>query len=469
MACTLKVSRLPLAWAIVFGACSNLLLVSVAPLRCEDDPKHVLLRASQSVMDTVERLPRYVCTQTVDRSQYELESASYEERGKAHGRSCDDMAAELNTAAGKRRLSYSDRLRLDVAVSHDRSGVDGEMYSWVGEERFKGRDLFEMVPDGAMSTGTFSSMLASIFGGDAARFSYNGDSAADGRLLPEFGFRIPQERSQYVYLLGKGRSQQIKLGHHGVFLVDPETSDLVRVVVHTNQLPAETGTCEITRTLDYGRVRLGRSDFLLPTEARLSIIHTDGTVAENRIRYSACREFRSESRLRLEPLPETDPPRPVAEEPPALPPGLSFRLVFTEPLNTAAAAAGDPIKARLKTPIRDSSSRILVPEGAPVAGRILSIRRFYGPPGRTGVERSSLVVTVALETLETAGVSHPLKASFAGPGRFVKLTGPLSVRVDIGPLDRPQNSDAAVFEFSNVVPGYVVESGLESSWLTTGH
>src|SRR5579864_719638 len=141
----------------LLGACVNLLLFSAAPLHSEDEPRRVLLRISQSVMDTVERLPKYVCTQTVDRFQYEPE------RGKTHGRACDDIVAELNTS-GKRRLTYSDRLRLDVAVSHDRSGLDGEMYSWAGEGHFKSRDLFEIVPDGAMSTGTFSSMLASIFG-----------------------------------------------------------------------------------------------------------------------------------------------------------------------------------------------------------------------------------------------------------------------------------------------------------------
>ncbi len=428
-------------------------------------------------MDTLERLPKYVCTQTVDRSRYELESALYGHGGKTDGHSCDDILAEQNTAARKRRLTHSDRLRLDVAVSHDRPGEDGEMYSWVGEERFRGRDLFEIVPDGAMATGTFSSMLTSIFGGDAGRFSYNGDSPVDGKLLSEFGFHIPQERSQYGYVFGKGRSQQVKIAYHGSFFVDPETPDLVRLVVHTSQLPPETGACEVTRNLDYSRVRLADQDFLLPAEARLSIIHPDGTVAENRIRYSACREFHSESRLRLERLPdEMDPPRPTKEEAFTLPAGLPFRLAFTGKIDTATAAAGDPVKARLKTAIRDRSSKVLVPEGALVAGRIVNIRRFYGPPKPQAVpgrkadgERSSVVVAVSLENLEIGGIPRPFKATFdAGAERFVKLTGALSARVDIGPLDRSGNPDAGVFEFTDVGPDYVVESGLESNWLTLG-
>jgi hypothetical protein len=474
MADNLKRARLSWARAGFLLKYFPLLLFSVIALHGADDPRNLLLRASQSITDTVKSLPKYVCTQTVDRSRYELESAPPGAGGKTRGPSCDDIMAELNTAAGKRRLTHSDRLRLDVAVSHDRSGEDSEMYSWVGEERFRGRDLFEIVPDGAMATGTFSSMLASIFAGEAGRFSYDGDSPVDGRLVSEFGFRIPLERSQYGYVFGKGRSQQVTVGYHGSFFVDPETSDLVRLAVHTSQLPAETGACEVTRNLDYGRVRLEGQDFLLPTEARLSIIHPDRTVAENRIRYSACREFHSESRLRFEQLPkEADLPRPTEEDAFSLPSGLPFRLAFTQTIDTAIAAAGDPIKARLKTPIRDRYSKILVPEGALAAGRILSIRRFYGPPasqtaaGRNG-ERSSLTVAIVLEALEIGGISRPFRATFdAGAERFVKLTG-LSPRVDIGPLDGSRTPGAAVFEFTDVAPDYVVQSGLESNWLTLG-
>jgi hypothetical protein len=223
-------------------------------------------------------------------------------------------------------------------------------------------------------------------------------------------------------------------------------------------------------------VRLEGQDFLLPTEARLSIIHPDGTVAENRIRYSACREFHSESRLRIErPPEEADSPSPVKEEAIPLPAGLPFRLAFTGTIDTAIAAAGDPIKARLKTPIRDRSSKVLVPEGAVAAGRIVNIRRLYGPPkpqtaaGRkAGSERSSVTVAVALEALEIGGISRPLKATFdSGAERFVKLTG-LSSHVDIGPLNRSRTPGAGVFEFPDVGPDYVVESGLESNWLTLG-
>jgi len=319
-------------------------------------------------------------------------------------------------------------------------------------------------------------MLAAIFGSNAARFSYNGDSTVSGRLLSEFGFRVPQENSRYAYVFGKERRQQVNVPYAGTFLVDPKTSDLVRLVIRTSQLPAETGTCGITRTLDYGRVRLNDADFLLPTQARVSVIHADETVAENSVHYSACREFQAESTLRFETLPETEwaaaSQNPPVRQPVVLPAGLSFKLVFTEPIDTAAAAAGDPIRAKLKTAIRDSSSKVLVPEGAVVTSSIVGLRNFYQPPPaggsrKAGLQQLSLAIAVRLETLDVGGVARPFKAAFdTGKQRFAKLSGALSVRVDIGPLNRLQDPDTGVFEFWDEKPEYVVESGLESNWVT---
>jgi hypothetical protein len=450
-----------------------LLLFGVAgSIKGQDDTKSVLLRARQTVTDTLNRLPKYVCTQTIDRNRYELDRTP-----RAH--SCDELSVEANRVGSKRRLSSSDRLRLDVAVSHMKAGIKSEMYSWAGEDHFSDRNLFDLVRDGAVSTGSFSSMLASIFGNDSANFSYNGDSSVGGRLLSEFGFRISREKSQYSYVLRSAGGEQATMEYGGTFLVDPETSDLVRLVVRTNHPPPESGACELTQTLNYHRVSLHGAEFLLPADARVSLIHTDGTEAENVIKYSACHEFLGESTLQFGSLKEAEMPssgegRSAGDL--ALPPGLPFKLVFTQSIDTAVAAAGDPIRAKLKTAIRDRSSKVLVPESATVTGRIVSLRRFYGPsqsqtgagPGARG-QRPSLVIKVRLETVDVGGVSYPLKARLdAGFGRFAKVTGALSPRVEIGNLDPSEVSDDGAFPFWDPSPKYVVASGLESNWLTLG-
>jgi len=442
-------------WVLLFGI--------AAPAQSGDDPQALLQQVRWRVMDTVERLPKYVCTQTIERTRYEADAS------RARARSCDDIAATVNRGGWKRRLASSDRLRLDVAVSQGRPGTVNEMYSWAGENRFSDRSLFEMVTEGAVSTGSFSSILAAIFGGQSATFSYNGDGMAGGRLLSEFGFGVARERSQSAYIWGKERGQQTAIAFGGTFLVDPETSDLVRLVIRTDEMPAQTGACALTQTLDYGRVHLNDADFLLPAEARFQVIHRDETQAENHIHFSACQEFRGESTVRFDKPEETAPagnhsPKGAVH----LPAGLPFKLAFTERIDPSVAAAGDPIRARLVTAIRDQASKaILVPEGTPVGGRIVSVRRFYDPPKQQKTTSPSLVLSVRLETLEMGGASYPFRAGLdSGLRRFAKSADLLSMHIDLGSPDRPEDPDIGVFEFRNANPDYVIESGLGSNWVT---
>jgi len=458
--------------AIVLKSSILLVLLGIAgSVQGQDGTREVLLHARQSVMDTLNRLPKYVCTQTIERSRYGPDRTP-----SAHW--CDEVSVEPNRL-GRRRLSSSDRLRLDVAVSQN-AGFVSEMYSWASEDHFSDRSVFDLVRDGAVSSGSFSSMLASIFGNDAASFSYQGDSTKAGeRRLVEFGFRIPRERSHYSYIIRSGSEQQITVAYEGAFFVDPETSDVVRLVVRTDRLPPETGACELTQTLQYTRVSLDGAQFLLPAEARVSLIHSDGTEAENVVKYSACHEFRGESTVHYGPPPADGPSSsgkgPLTGEL-ALLAGLPFKLAFMQKIDTATAAAGDPIAAKLKTAIRDRSSKVLVPEGAAVTGRIISVKHFYWPSRTQPLERPktreqqpSLVIKVRLETINLGGVTYPLKARFdARFGRFAKLGGVLSPRIEIGSADAAADSDDGVFPFWDASPKYIVASGLESNWLTLG-
>jgi hypothetical protein len=282
-----------------------------------------------------------------------------------------------------------------------------------------------------------------------------------------------------MYLYGKDPEQQSALPYDGTVFVDAQTADPVQLTLRSGELPPETGACELTHILEYGRVSLNGSSFLLPTEARVSVIHNDGTEAENRIHYSSCQEFVGESEVRFDPERETRlvPKQDrTAAMPSALAPGLSFKLVFTEPIDTATAAAGDVIKGTLKEAIRDHSATVIVPEGTPVSARILCIRRFYrrAPAVEKRSARTrepSLQVDVRLETMVIGGTPRPLHAVLETDARkAVKFTGPFAVRVDLGAqersADRAPDSDVATFEFWDDRPDYVIRAGFESNWVS---
>jgi hypothetical protein len=453
------------------AVCAAVLLFRAAA-QAQDDAADLLRRVRRTVMGTVEGLPKYVCTQTIDRARYEPD-ARYLPDSRTRSMSCDSLAARVNSATWKRQLSSLDRLRLDVAVTRSRPGLDSEMYSWAGEEHFDVRDLFEMVRDGAVSTGSFSSMLASIFGGEDATFSYNGDTTLGGRLLSEFGFRVPLEKSHYSYIVGSGDRRYVTLDYGGTFLTDPTNSDLVRLVIRASHLPEESSTCEITQTLNYGWTKLHDVNFLLPTLARITAVHTDGSEAENVIHYSGCHEFTGKSTIHFDSLPEAGIPgsrRDAPRELSSLPSDLRFTVLFTENIDLAAAAAGDPVRAKLKTAIRDQSSHVLAPEGSAVIGRIVGIRHFFSTgleaadSGRARGQRPSLIIRVRLEAIDIGGMSFPLKAKFDNRvARFPNASGALARRAEIGDVGSAGDSEA-VFEFFN--SGRIVTSGLQSNWLT---
>lgn len=400
----------------------------------------LLRRVQSKVSDSINRLPRYMCTETVDREVYQAD-------GVNSVNVCDDGSRH------KMHLLTSDRLRLDVAMA-----AAVEMYSWVGENRFSDHDLLDMVNEGAISTGSFAAFLTAIFRTEDANFTYNGETSHDGRALAEFGFEIPYEKSHYVF--GQG-IHRVTTAWDGTFLVDPKTADLVRLEVSTSQLPRETGACYASTALEYSRVRFRGIDFLLPNASVLKILNTDGGEAENRTAFSSCHEFVGESKLMFDPEPDVHRTESRGQTPQGLtiPQGLSFRIAFTQELDTETAAAGDPVKAKLITPILNGS-KVLVAEGANVAGRIVRLRRFYG-------DTSSLSLEVTLETVDVRGVAVPLSA-VPDTGAHVqtkKPKGNLQQRVELGTL-RGLEGRSSAFVFHDVHPPFAIHSGLESSWVT---
>jgi hypothetical protein len=412
-----------------------------------------LLAIRKNVMATVNRLPKYLCTETIDRS-------TFLPRAVVPNRSCDDLASRGKETNWKIRESQSDRLRLDVAVSRD----EGEMYSWLGENRFHDRSLAHLVGSGVTATGAFSALLGAIFGDNVAGFTYNGEKILNNRALIEFGFRVPRDKSSFT--VGNGKYSMI-VPYDGVVLADPKTFDLVRLVVHADELSEQLHICEDSTTLDYASVRLNNAQFLLPRNALLRVDYDDGSESENRTVFSACHEFLGESKLSFD-MPaasQSEASERSAPQPLTLPAGLHFTLALTSPIDTATAAAGDTITATLTSPIGRKHDNVLVPKGATVTGRIVQIVRLY-------VARS-WAVAVRLEAIENGGAFQPF------PARLVTVVKRLSdgltrregltVMQNLGSFNQmPQLGDPAVgiLRLEDVSKDYVIQRGIELEGIT---
>jgi hypothetical protein len=412
-----------------------------ATLQAQEDPRDLLVRVRARVEESLNRLPNYMCTQTIDRYRYLPDVPD-------HSLACDESSERPST-----HLGTSDRLRFEVAVKST-----GEMYGWPGENRFDDRELVDIVTDGAISTGTFTAFLTGIFANDAATFSYDGETTEGGLTFSEFGFHIPYEKSHYYIGFGEHHSAT---GYDGTFLVNPKTADITRLTIRTSQLPAETGACYSSTALDYARIHLQGTEFLLPSLSVMRIFSRDGSVAENHILYSSCHEFLGESTLSFDPpakVPGEERRGGPISQALVIPPKLRFRVALTQEIDTATAAAGDSIKAKLTTPIRDGS-KVLVPRGAAITARIVHIEQSYDKP-------PSVSLVFRLETVDVRGVAMHLTATSDTVNRFPQSKpGTLRRRVELGSL-RSLEERSGTLEFRNVRLPYLISSGVESNWIT---
>jgi hypothetical protein len=274
----------------------------------------------------------------------------------------------------------------------------------------------------------------------------------------EFGFRVPFDKSGFSV---GNRTYSAIVPYAGVFLADPKSFDIVRLVVDVDQLPEQLHACDDTTTLDYASVLLNDAQFLLPRRALLRIVNDDRSEFENRTAFSGCHEFLGESKLRFDTpaASQTEAGERSVYQPLSVPAGLDFALALARPIDTKTAAAGDTIIATLTSALADKSNHVLFPRGAVVTGRIVQILRRYGA--------HSLVVGIRLETIENGGVRQPFLA------RLATLVITVGYAIPFGGLSFPQNLGSfdqmaqlggpavGIVRFEGVSKNFVVQRGLK--------
>jgi hypothetical protein len=407
------------------------------PICAQIDSDALLLKARAKVVESVAKLPKYTCVQTVRRSRFD---PFYGSRKKG----CNHIEED----PGKRQsvwLAWTDQLRLDVTIS------DGaEIFSWAGAREFQSSDARDIAGNGLTSTGDFGHFLMTIFGNNSsAAFQSLGAERDRGQSLAVYQYRVPALSSQYEIRLSSRRGDVATLAYEGKFWVDSENAELRRMTIVVPHTPARSETCRIDTDIEYRRVPMAGSQLLLPQLTLLKLWDNDGSRYENRTTYSACRAFQSESVLRTDSEPTAAPT--VANSAPessfSIPPGIVVRIALLSPINGESSFAGDAIEGEITEPLRSGDGKILAPQGALVRGRIVRLEQNLQP---------SRYFTLGLrfDTLRVDGHEHPLHLEvITRPGNAFILAGANEKREGTG-----------LFVFST--DALVVNQGFVSEWTT---
>jgi hypothetical protein len=422
------------------------LAVALAHGQTGRDPAVVLEQACARLQAMAQNLEKYVCVETVNRSYYQRVPPLETARQPAAQPACAPPAA----ASGPRQLASTDRVRLEVTVSQG-----GELHSWPGATRFDARDVDELIRNGPVSTGAFGGYLSSVFAQRGVHYQYQGERSADGKTVFEYAYSVPLGASRFQIKTATGWHAT---AFEGEFQLDPQSLALVSLTVRTIDPPAGAAFCQATTALDYEMAHIGDSDVLLPRQSQLEIQLKSGTETNNVTTFANCREYQAESEIVFDGSSSND----IAARQGAgrgrmsLPIGLPVTLALDGPIDTATAAAGDPVAAKVVTAVRrPGAAEVLIPAGAVVRGRIRRVEHHLLP-------KPYFLVALSFNRVDVAGVVAPFVVrSEPGPDLTEKLGANLDMH-DSGIW----SWGVGTFLFPTSKANIVIPAGFESKWFT---
>jgi len=405
----------------------------------------VLDQARTRLQAMAQNLEKYVCVETINRSYYERVVPR-----KAAAQPEPPPACAAPPPNDPYELSSTDRVRLEVTIS-----AGSELHSWPGATRFDERNVDELIRNGPVSTGSFGAYLSSVFGQPGVGFQYKGEQPANGKTLFEYAFHVPLAASHFDV---KTDSAWRPTAYEGEFRIDPQSFELQSLTIRTVDPPAGAAFCQASSTLDYQRVHIGDSDLLLPRQAQLEIELKHGSQTRNVTTFANCREYQAESEIVFDESSTAGSAAPQSggRGRVTLPIGLPVTLALTGPIDTATAAAGDPVDAKVvKAVRRPGSNEELVPAGALVRGRIRRVEHHLLPS-------PYFRIVLAFNRVEVKGAVSPFVVR-SEPDKELeeKLNANLALR-DTGIW----YWGVGTFLFPTNKSEIVIPAGYESKWFT---
>lgn len=225
-----------------------------------EDPDASLQHIRTKVAEQLSRLPNYTCHEAINR-----------------------VVQWLN---GSGRI-YRDRVDLEVAFVGKR-----ELFANSGESQFQDQSIRNLVPTGTIGNGVFAAHAKILFLGDAAVFHYVGITKKDHHKTYRYDFEVPPEKS--VFLVRRDSAQSI-VGYKGSIWADVDTSDLVRIEIKADHIPANVGFRFVAERIRYATVRIRDADVVMADSAEIETYDNSGVHTLDAFNLENCREFTANS------------------------------------------------------------------------------------------------------------------------------------------------------------------------------
>lgn len=150
---------------------------------------------------------------------------------------------------------------------------------------------------GIRARSEFGSMLRGLFDPDvAASYKWSGRALALGVLCQVFDVEVSKPKSNFILRLGGKREP---VGYTGRIFIEEDTGMVRRLTIQGVGLPKDYGLQAPALSLDYGMVRIGSEDYLLPLRSVLQLRHTRQFVRNETV-FSGYRKFEAASDIKFQ-------------------------------------------------------------------------------------------------------------------------------------------------------------------------
>jgi hypothetical protein len=149
---------------------------------------------------------------------------------------------------------------------------------------------------GISSRNEFGSLLRGLFDPDvAAAYHWAGRSMALGVLCQVFEFEVSRKKSNFV--LHYGQSVEAA-AYTGRVFIDEDTGLVRRLTIQGTGLTKEFALQSPALSLDYGSVKIGEKDYLLPLRSTLQLRQAKVFVRNETV-FRGYRKFQAESQIKF--------------------------------------------------------------------------------------------------------------------------------------------------------------------------
>ena len=241
-------------------------------------------------------------------------------------------------------------------------------------------------------TGSFALYSRAVFLTAAATFYDAPDETKDSQHLARVDFTVPPDVSTYTV---NRNGKPVTVGYSGSIWTDPGSSEVVRLALQADSIPADLGMKTVTQTFEFAHARMAGATVVMPAASDLKLVELSEREMRLTSQFSDCHQYIAKRgelfvetasgtaapaeagappiRVSARTAPETSPAAPPpAQAGPQFPEKLVLEVMLAEAIDERSTIPGSKLSFTVVKDVK-KGGKVIVPRGTEVTGHITRI------------------------------------------------------------------------------------------------